>query len=189
MHYAEPRQQHSGPLTGFVLALVLAQLLVLGGCRSTSPSPPVQAPQSAPKPGADANAAARGPNNVQPQPQASAPVRLAPPVAPRTHEALRLQAAKRLVAANPQGSYMGEVPDVLLAIPVLDVELNRDGSVKHIAVRRYPGQALDTVDLAKAAVLRAAPYGDLSALPKPWVFTEVFLFNNERRFKPRTLDD
>jgi hypothetical protein len=26
-------------------------------------------------------------------------------------------------------------------------------------------------------------------LPKPWKFTEVFLFNDDRQFKPRTLDD
>ncbi|KAI1696427.1 hypothetical protein Ddc_20438 [Ditylenchus destructor] len=33
------------------------------------------------------------------------------------------------------------------------------------------------------------PYGDLSRLPKPWKFAEVFLFDDDRRFKPRTLDD
>jgi len=36
--------------------------------------------------------------------------------------------------------------------------------------------------------MRAAPFGDVSALPKPWKFTETFLFNKERKFKPMTLD-
>ena len=43
--------------------------------------------------------------------------------------------------------------------------------------------------MAVAAVRRAAPFGDVSRLPKPWKFVEVFLFDDDRRFKPRTLDD
>jgi hypothetical protein len=77
---------------------------------------------------------------------------------------------------------------VLLAIPVLEIELDADGDVRHIKVLRYPGQALDTVEIAKVAVRRAAPFGDVSRLPKPWRFAEVFLFDDQRRFKPRTLD-
>ena len=38
------------------------------------------------------------------------------------------------------------------------------------------------------AVRRAAPFGDVSRLPRPWKFSETFLFNDERKFKPRTLD-
>jgi hypothetical protein len=101
---------------------------------------------------------------------------------------VRAQAARRLVAANPNMTYMGTVPDVLLAIPVLEVELNADGSVRRIDVLRHPGQAPDTVKLATDAVHRAAPFGDVSRLPKPWRFTETFLFNDDRKFKPRTLD-
>jgi hypothetical protein len=28
----------------------------------------------------------------------------------------------------------------------------------------------------------------MSRLPRPWKFAEVFLFDDDRRFKPRTLD-
>ena len=100
----------------------------------------------------------------------------------------RTQAARRMVAANPAGTYMGVPPEPLLAIPVLEVELNGDGSVRNIAVLRRPTQALDTVQLAIDAVRRAAPFGDVTRLPRPWKFAEVFLFDDERRFKPRTLD-
>jgi hypothetical protein len=113
---------------------------------------------------------------------------LAPPKPARSLDHLRRQAAERLVAANPDGTYMGTPPDVLLAIPVLEIELNANGSIKRIEVLRKPRQALDTVDIAIAAVRRAAPFGDVSALPRPWKFTETFLFNDQRRFKPRTLD-
>ena len=93
-----------------------------------------------------------------------------------------------MVAANPNGTYLGTVPDVLLAIPVLEIELNGDGSVRRIDVLRKPREAHDTLQLATDAVRRAAPFGDVSRLPKPWRFTETFLFNDERKFKPRTLD-
>jgi hypothetical protein len=97
-------------------------------------------------------------------------------------------AAQRLVAASPAITYLGEVPEPLLAIPVLKIELNADGSVRRIQVSRTPTQAVDTVQLAIDAVKRAAPFGDVRHLPKPWEFSEVFLFDDNRRFKPRTLD-
>ena len=97
-------------------------------------------------------------------------------------------AANRLVQANPGSTYLGTPPEPLLAIPVLEIELNGNGSIRRINVMRQPSQALDTVQLAKDAVQRAAPFGDVSHLPRPWRFTEVFLFDDNRRFKPRTLD-
>ena len=92
------------------------------------------------------------------------------------------------MAANPTITYTGVVPEPLLAIPVLEVELNGDGSVRRINVKRHPSQATDTVQLAIDAVQRGAPYGDVSHLPRPWSFIEVFLFREDRRFKPRALD-
>ncbi|HMC17106.1 MAG TPA: hypothetical protein VKI18_15830 [Albitalea sp.] len=115
--------------------------------------------------------------------------KLPAPAAVRSWSELRLQAARRIVAANPSGTYMGTPPDVLLAVPVLEIELNGDGSVRHIAVLRRPGQAGDTTQLAIDAVHRAAPFGDVSRLSKPWKFSETFLFDDKRRFKPRTLDE
>lgn len=97
-------------------------------------------------------------------------------------------AAQRMVDANRSGTYVGKVPEPLLAIPVLDIELNADGSVRRIVVKRTPTQARDTIELAIQAVHRAAPFGEVSHLPKPWTFSEVFLFDDDRRFKPRTLD-
>jgi hypothetical protein len=119
---------------------------------------------------------------------AAMPVRLPPPGPVRSWAELRVQAAHRLVAANPGGSYTGEVAEPLLGIPVLEIELNGDGSVRKIVFLRHAQEAKDTSQLAADAVHRAAPFGDVSRLPKPWRFTETFLFNHERKFKPRTLD-
>ncbi|WP_280150510.1 hypothetical protein [Piscinibacter sp. XHJ-5] len=150
----------------------LAVLALLGACSTPSP-----APGPAPGPGAP-RASTHSPGGGLPTPN---------PV--RSMNEVRLQAARRLVAANPTGTYVGTVPDVLLAIPVLEIELNADGSIRRIDVLRKPGQAPDTLQLAMDAVRRAAPFGDVSRLPKPWKFSETFLFNDERKFKPRTLDN
>ncbi len=106
----------------------------------------------------------------------------------RNWDEFRLHAGRRLVQANPNGTFTSAVPEPLLAIPVLEVELNADGSVRRIVVQRHPTQARDTVQLAIDAVQRAAPFGDISHLPRPWKFSEVFLFRDDRRFKPRVLD-
>jgi hypothetical protein len=113
---------------------------------------------------------------------------LAAPTARRNWTEVRQQAAERLVAANPDITYLGRVPDQLLGIPVLEVELNGDGSIRRIEILREPREAKDTIKIAVDAVRRAAPFGDVSRLPKPWKFTETFLFDDSRKFKPRTLD-
>jgi len=132
------------------------------------------------------------PSSTQPAPTtvttSKGVIKLPPPETPRSWADARQQAAHRLVAANPDTTYVNKPPDILLAIPVLSIELNADGSIRHIAVMRYPSQARETVDMAMAAVRRAAPFGDVSRLPKPWKFNETFLFNADKKFKPMTLD-
>ena len=94
-----------------------------------------------------------------------------------------------MVAANPSISYTGPAPDPVLAIPVLEIELNADGSVRRISVLRHPRQARESTQIAIDAVRRAAPFDDMRHLKKPWKFAEVFLFDDQLRFKPRTLED
>ena len=160
------------------LRIGIAGLGLIAGCTSAPPPSP---------------AGPAGPAVVHPPSSASArpgaPGQLPPPGIVRNWNEVRLQAARRLIAANPGGTYTGPVPEPLLAIPVLEIELNGDGSVRRIDVLRQPRQAKDTTQLAIDAVRRAAPFGDVSRLPRPWRFTETFLFDDDRRFKPRTLDD
>ena len=161
----------------------LVGVSLIAGCSAPVPPPPA-APVAPPA----VVAPLRPAPTVQGATAVPQPVRLAAPGVVRNWNEVRLQAARRLVAAHPQTTYMGEVPEPLLAIPVLEIELNADGSVRRVNVQRRPGQATDTVQLAVDAVYRAGPYGDVSHLPRPWRFTEVFLFRDDRRFKPRTLD-
>jgi hypothetical protein len=115
-------------------------------------------------------------------------VKLGPPAMPRNAHELQLQFAQRLVAAHPDSTYTARAPDRLLAIPVLEVELNADGSVRRIEVLRKPSTGNEATQLAISAVQRAAPYGEVARLPKPWKIVETFLFDDDLRFKPRTLD-
>lgn len=141
--------------------------------------PPAQVQQ------APASTTSTGSSGLPPAPRY---VVLGPAQPPRSAQDLRLQFARRLVAAHPDTSYTGAVPDRLLAIPVLSVELNADGSVRQIDVLRRPSTGDEATALAIAAIRRAAPYGDVSRLPRPWKVVETFLFDDDLRFKPRTLD-
>ena len=162
----------------------LCALLLAGGCaQRPAPVPVTPAAATPAMPRHEAPGAAR---------PAAAPT--TPPVAAkalpkaRSWDDYRQRFAQRVVEANPARSYLGPVPEPLLAIPVLEVDLFADGSIRHIDVLRHPTQARDTVALAIEAVRRAAPFGEVAHLPKPWRITETFLFDDERRFKPRTLD-
>jgi hypothetical protein len=106
----------------------------------------------------------------------------------RLWDEYRVQAARRIVAANPRLVYAGAVVEPLLAIPVLEVELHADGSIRSVDVLRQPSQARETTQIAIDAVRRAAPFGSVAHLPRPWKFAEAFLFNDDKRFKPRSLD-
>ena len=117
-----------------------------------------------------------------------APAALPPPRTMKSWSEVRMQAAHRLASAHPETSYVGDTPETLLAIPVLEVELNGDGSIRKVVVLRHPRNALDTTQLAIDAMHRAAPFGNVSRLPRPWKFVETFLFDDDRRFKPKSLD-
>ena len=160
-------------------ALVLFCVALLGACSSRPPPPSDTGVVTVVPPVAVAT----------PSPLVQ-PTRVPPPstVRVRDWDEYRVLVGHRLVSGNPNTTYTGEVPEPLLAIPVLEIELNGDGSVRRVNVQRRPGQATDTVQLAVDAVYRAGPYGDVSHLPRPWRFTEVFLFRDDRRFKPRSLD-
>ena len=176
------RRRQAGHLRTVLIALLLA------GC--SSPMPPYRPPPS-PPPATQAppREPARDPSAGTAAPSAEAPRGLRAPLVVGTWAEYRRQVAERLVAASPGATYVGTVPDVLLAIPVLEVELNADGSVRKVIVLRHPKQARDTTQMAIDAVHRAAPFGSVARLPRPWKFSETFLFDDARRFKPRTLDD
>lgn len=155
---------------------------LLAGC-----SPPVPPESSAPAPAQRAGTPTPSPTPTGGT-ASSRSALPAPSAGARNWDEYRMLAAQRIVDANPATTHTGVVVEPLLAIPVLEIELNGNGSVRAINVMREPSQAKDTTQIAIEAVRRAGPFGDVSRLPKPWRFTEVFLFGDDRRFKPRSLD-
>ncbi|MCE4555231.1 hypothetical protein [Pelomonas cellulosilytica] len=154
-------------------------LAACGGPRAPAPVPAPAPPQSPVVAAAPAPAAAA---------MAPKPAGMPSPKAVRTHDELRRQAAERLVQANPERSYTTPAPPHLLTVIVVDVEVKADGSVRKINVIRPPKYGPETLQMAIDAIHRAAPFGDVRRMPEPWKFTETFLFDENRRFKPRSLD-
>jgi hypothetical protein len=174
----------------------MAVASLVAGCGApapTAPTAPTASPGSVPSP-APLPSPSRGtaPPAAAARTGADLGLRVVLPPAPtvRSWDEFKRQAGRRMVAASPEASYLGAPPDTLFGIPILEVELRADGSVRAVHVTRRPSNpdAADTVDLAIEAVHRGAPYGDVSKLPKPWKWTEVFLFNDQRQFKPRSLE-
>lgn len=162
---------------------LIAPLLAACGAapRAPAPAPVPPAPAVAPAPAA-------APAAPQPSATLNKPQGMPAPKAVRTPEELRRQAAERIVMANPERTFMTPAPSHLLTVVVLDVELKADGSVRKINVLRPPRFGPETLQMAIDAVHRAAPFGDVRRMPEPWRFTESFLFDEDRRFKPRSLD-
>ena len=166
---------------------LIAPLLAACGAAPRAPAP-APTPQPVPAP-VVATAPAAAPAIVpQPSTALHKPRGMPAPKPVRTQAELRRQAAERLVMANPERSFMTPAPSHLLTVIVLDVEVKADGSVRKINVIRPPRFGPETLQMAIDAVHRAAPFGDVRRMPEPWRFIETFLFDEDRRFKPRSLD-
>ena len=114
----------------------------------------------------------------------ASPQSLAPPA---DWDAYRRRAARQILRTSEGESFTGAVPEPLRSIPVLQVQLNRDGSVRNIVVLRTPKFSPETIEMAKRAIRRAAPFEPVGMLPAPWQFTETFLYNEDLRFQLRSL--
>jgi hypothetical protein len=134
-----------------------------------APASPVAAPPSSPA----APAAA---------PAAAAPL---PPVA--TWQQYRLRAAQIITQANAAHSFGGKLPDPLHGIPVMQIQLHADGSVRLIDTLRVSKVAPETTQLAIDAIRRVGNFGPVGNLPQPWQFNETFLYNEDLKFQLRSL--
>jgi hypothetical protein len=111
----------------------------------------------------------------------------APAGASRSWAEYKVRAARRIHDSSAGETFSGPLPDPLQSIPVLQVHLNRDGTVRNIVVLRTPGQSPETLQMAMRAVRRAAPFEPVGHLPRPWQFNETFLYNPSMKFQLRTL--
>jgi protein TonB len=113
------------------------------------------------------------------------------PAAPRSPalDAYKTEVALHVVRQNPDYTFSGRLPEMLPAIVVLSITVDKDGKVTNVAVQR--SRDPDASQVAVASMWRS---GDL---PKPdrllannndsVTFSETFLFNDEYRFQLRSL--
>ncbi len=176
---ADPR-----PPAGWVAPLGwLAFVCALAGC-SNAPAPasppagPATAParlaphrRRAPLPAPGARAA--GPSRAT----GPAPPRATPPAAPRNASELRLQFAKRLVAAHPDTSYTARAPD--RCWPSRCWRWSSTPTAACAASRCCAARRArhDAAGHRRRAAGRAV--WRVSRLPKPWKFIETFLFDDD----------
>jgi hypothetical protein len=153
----------------------VAVAAVLAGCAS-KPMPP-QAP-SAPPPVATPAPAAR--------PATPPPVAAGLP-AVRTWAEYRRRAAQIMMAANPGGTFAGAGPEQWYGIPVVQVMLNGDGTIRNVDFMRQSKVGPETNNMALQAVRRVASFGPVSNLPQPWQFNETFLYNDNLKFQLVTI--
>lgn len=103
-------------------------------------------------------------------------------------DAYKTQVAHQVMQRNPEHVFSGRLPDMLPAIVVLNVTVDRNGSLKDVAVQRSrdPNAARVALD----AMRRSGP------LPKPvnliargdaMTFSETFLFDEKYRFQLRSV--
>lgn len=152
-------------------------LAVVAGCSNgptPSPAPPAPVAQAPAAPAAAT--VARAP---VPAPVAQAPA--------RTWDEYKVRAARRIMQTSPGETFSGPIPERLQSIPVIQVELNRDGSVRNVTVLRVPKFSPQTLQMAMNAVRRAGPFEPVGHLPRPWQYSETFLYNDDLKFQIRSL--
>jgi len=155
----------------FTRWLASAWAALLAACGSPPASPPAASVAPAPA-----------------QPATVAGTAAARPTGPaRNWEEYKVRVARRIVETSPGETFDGPLPDPLQSIPVVQVHLNRDGSVRRIDVLRTPRQSPQTLEMAMRAIRRAAPFEPVGHLPRPWQFNETFLYNEDLKFQLRTL--
>jgi hypothetical protein len=152
----------------------VAAVVTLAGCAS-KPLPPHT--PAAP------TTTAPGPAVV---PQAAPPVVSGLP-AVRTWAEYRRRAAQMIMAANSGAVSSGKLQDPLYGIPVVQIQLNPDGSIRNLDFMRQSKVGPETNNLALQAVRRITSFGPVSNLPQPWQFNETFLYNDGLKFQLRTI--
>ena len=99
----------------------------------------------------------------------------------------RRRAAQLIMAVNAESVDKGDLQEPLLGIPVVQVQLNADGSIRLVDMLRASEVAPETTKPAIAAIRKVGNFGPVSNLPQPWQFTETFLYNDALKFQLRTV--
>lgn len=157
---------------------------ILSGCSAppapTAPTPAPPAPPTAPTPPAPSVAAGRAPVVKAPT---------VPPVSPATNpRAYRRDAATHLYERNSERIFKGQLPPLLYAIGVLQVEVDGLGRVTRTSWMRAPKHAPEVIAEIEKTVRLAAPFPVPARMGKV-TYTDTWLWHKSGKFQLDTLTE
>jgi periplasmic protein TonB len=103
-------------------------------------------------------------------------------------DAYKTQVAYRVMERNPGQTFSGKLPEMLPAIVVLNVTVDKDGALKAVEVQRSRDDNASRV--AVDSMRRSEPLprpANLLANRDAVTFSETFLFNDQYRFQLRSV--
>jgi protein TonB len=104
-------------------------------------------------------------------------------------DSYKTQVAYHVMQHNPQQTFSGKLPEMLPAIVVVNVTVDKDGGVKDVVVQRSrdPDASRVAVDSMKRSGPLPKPVNLLANNADSLTFSETFLFNDQYRFQLRSV--
>jgi protein TonB len=162
-------------------ALALGLAALIAGCATPPPpAPPPPAAQTQP-PRVAAPVLPKPPPARAPEP--SGPVSVA--TSPRAY---RVDAASHLYARNAERIFKGQLPPLLYAIGVLEVDIDAVGRVADLRWMRAPKHAPEVVAEIERSVHAAAPYPAPLRMGRV-TYTDTWLWHKSGKFQLDTLTE
>lgn len=180
------KSQDRTVLSRTLLALSAMGLGWLGGCSAPPNTPSRSGPASSQVPinssqpaAAQPQAATTPPHSLTATPSKSAA---------RNARDYRKDAASHLYARHSQHIYKGRLPPMLEAVGVLNVDIDRHGSVKSVQWMRAPRHVPQVMQQIERMVKAAAPYPVPQHMSQV-TYTDVWLWHQSGKFQLDTLTE
>jgi len=187
---------HRTVLSRTLLALSAVGLGWLSGCSTPPAAKPTPRQASSQAAGAPAVAAQTdlpaSPTTTQPDAEALLATTAAAPIpvksTARNAKDYRKDAASHLYARHSQNIYKGRLPPMLEAVGVLNVNIDRHGSVKSVQWMRAPRHVPQVMQQIERMVKAAAPYPVPQHMSQV-TYTDVWLWHQSGKFQLDTLTE
>lgn len=166
---SSPAAAESGRPRSWLWASLMAGVASLVAACKSPPAPPEPGPGTGP--------AQQGQASGTPAPSGAA-----------TPRAYRADAAKHLYANNAQRIYKGQLPPMLYAVGVLEVDIDRNGRVQRLSWMRAPKHAPEVIAEIERTVRSAAPYPVPARMGKV-TYTDTWLWDKSGQFQLDTLTE
>jgi hypothetical protein len=117
------------------------------------------------------------------------------PAAPRASEAeidkeYRIDAARHVYAAYASRVHRGKLPPLMYAVMITDTEIDADGKVVGVQVRRPPAAAKEVAPWVVSLIQRASPFPAPAKIPGGKVtYSEIWLVDKTGLFQVDTLTE